>query len=410
MAFEAAIEHEKTVAEIVAKATREADQLWRGITPSSISGSWNERLPRVTQVFADAQFQAAVEGMIYSSFVLADQGLWTPPTSIARASASAGIASSGATLTTVLDRPVSYSKSLIGEGVPPVEALRRGGLLLQGITRTQVRDSARLAASTDIAARDSVSYIRMVGPGACSRCIVLAGKIFRWNTGFKRHPRCNCTHVATTSKKYAGAKAEGYIDDPYEVFKGMTALEQDRAFGKASADAIRDGSDIFQVVNASRSARGLTTSEGFTRRGYSRGLEGRRLTPEGIYRQAAGNRERARELLIEHNYLLPGGQVPEGSIRGHREGFGALGAGGRRVGARTAVEQSRRTGMRDPSSRYTMTAAERRLFDSEARYKAVLEGRNPYSRDGKGLTPQLAAQAEADYKRWLSTGGEVFND
>ena len=33
-------------------------------------------------------------------------------------------------------------------------------------------------------------YVRMVQAGACSRCVVLAGKWYRKNQGFQRHPGC----------------------------------------------------------------------------------------------------------------------------------------------------------------------------------------------------------------------------
>lgn len=75
-----------------------------------------------------------------------------------------------------------------------------------------------------------------------------------------------------------------------------------------------------------------------------------------------------------------------------------------------------------------MTAAERRLYDAEMRYRMVLEGRNPFASPGFGstpdphglglnvvgkgstapLTPAIAATVEADYRRWLVTGGEKF--
>src|SRR5690606_31403613 len=97
--------------------------------------------------------------------------------------------------------------------------------------------------------------------------------------------------------------------------------------------------------------------------------------------------------LREMGYILPGGQVPGGSLRGVVEGYGALGRGGTRIGARQAIEDARRTGYRT-GSRYTMTAAERRLFDAEARYMAVVQGRNPLGRTP--LTPSIAASVEAD--------------
>lgn len=232
---------------------------------------------------------------------------------------------------------------------------------------------------------------------------------------------CDCIHVASTDKAVNGGKSEGLIHDPYEYFKGLSDAEQDRLYTKAGAQAIRDGADLFQVVNSRRgmsyagaakdgSRRGqrivdARTSEGTSRRGnFGRAT---RLTPDAIYAQNLSRAETLKQ-LEHYGYILPGGQDPLGSIIGQREGLGALARGGERVGAREAVLEARRTGVRKPNDRYTMTEAERRLFDAQLRWDAVREGRNPYSSKEK-LTPEIAAKVEKDFRRWLSTGGQVFN-
>jgi hypothetical protein len=222
---------------------------------------------------------------------------------------------------------------------------------------------------------------------------VLAGKFFRWNTGFQRHPRCDCRHIPS-KENIAG----DVTTDPYEYFHSLSKIDQDKWFTPSGAQAIRDGSDIFQVVNSRRGLQpgGLVTKEGTSRAGnFGRGRPPR-LTPEGIYSQGLPRDETLR-LLERNGYILPGGQNPEGVLRGQREGFGALGRGGTRVGVRSAVEEARRTGVRNPASRATMTAAERRVFDAQVNWDAVRAGRNPYGR-GK-LTPELAAAVENDFRR-----------
>lgn len=409
MLIPSVLEHERTIAVLSAAASRKALFAW-GRTgtdyTANLSVGWERRLPKIKTDLAETFRQAALAGSVSSGFALADQDTWVAPDHFVNVHAFTGYAASGVPLNDLLRRPVSYSKQLIGAGVPVQEAWRRGGIMLDGIMKTQVADVARQAASVDIATRVGIGYTRMVGPGACSRCTILAGKFFRWNQGFLRHPRCNCVHVATTAKSTAAAQAEGLISDPYEAFNALSREEQDRIYGAANAAAIRDGSDIYQVVNANRRGSGITTAEGTGKRGYSKDLKGKRLTPEGIYSQNL-SREETLKLLRENNYILPGGQLPGGSVRGQAEGFGALGRGGSRVGARSEVERARRTGIRNPTSRATMTEAERRLFDSRNRYEQVLSGQNPYGKSP--LTPQLSAQAEAEYKRWLATGGQIFN-
>lgn len=160
------------------------------------------------------------------------------------------------------------------------------------------------------------------------------------------------------------------------------------------------------MVNSRRGMKpgGLVTTEGTSRRGNF-GSKGR-LTPEGIYSQNLSRAETLK-LLESNGYILPGGQDPLGAIRGQRDGFGALGRGGTRVGARQAVLEARMTGERKPNDRYNMTEAERRLFDAQLRWDAVCEGRNPYSSKNP-LTPEIAAKVEKDFRRWLATGGQVF--
>src|SRR5690606_25790677 len=99
-----------------------------------------------------------------------------------------------------------------------------------------------------------------------SRCVILAGRFYRKNTGFQRHPGCDCRHIPA-SESVAGDLAV----DPRAYFDSLTEAEQDKAFTKAGAEAIRAGADIGQVVNARRgmyTAQGqLLTREGTTSRG-----------------------------------------------------------------------------------------------------------------------------------------------
>ena len=51
-----------------------------------------------------------------------------------------------------------------------------------------VADAARGAESVSIATRPRVGYVRYLSPPSCSRCAILAGRFYRWSTGFLRHP------------------------------------------------------------------------------------------------------------------------------------------------------------------------------------------------------------------------------
>lgn len=162
---------------------------------------------------------------------------------------------------------------------------------------------------------------------------------------------CDCVHVPV----YGDSIPDGYVDD--------VPVDQIHDLSDAERRAIADGADLSQVVNAARGARGHLTTEGATKRGaagWHMGARGntpvRRLTVDAIYAKG-GSREQVLQRLADNGYMV-------GEIRGKTyEGYGQMGRGGTRVGAREAILRARRTGVRDPGSIYTMTAAERRAFD-----------------------------------------------
>ena len=419
-----------------------ARKAWSLVDPRFISESWNQAIATagLLALLSQAQLDNATAGASYSADALAEQGLYEPPEAFVNPAAFAGIAADGRSLEGLLYSAAPYVKGLIADGMNPVSAIASGRSFLDMTVKTAVADAGRGAAGADIASRKNTGYIRMLNPPSCARCSVLAGSFYRWNAGFKRHPRCDCIHVASTGKAVSGGESEGLIHDPYEYFHGLSKSEQDRLYTKAGAQAIRDGADLFQVVNSRRgmtyagvskdgTVRGRKIKKAFTTEGTtSRGNFGksRRLTPEAIYQLNGSNRKAALADLEKYGYILPGGQNPLGSIRGQREGFGALGRGGERRAASDAVRLARETGVRD-GSRYTMTSAERRLFDAKRRWELVQQGINPFASPGFGntpdpfgqglnnigggdqpLTPKIAAQVEKDYRRWLYSNGQIF--
>jgi hypothetical protein len=400
MVPDAAVEHYKAMQRLQALVVLQAADLWSEVSLSSLDGSWAAQVPLLVPALTSVQVKAAAAGASYGAMTLADQGLYEAPQHFVDPAGFAGRASDGRTLEGLLWGPVPHVKTLIGGGMDPRKALKSGGSFLTTIMRTQVADAGRAAAGVDVATKPRISYVRMLNPPSCSRCSILAGRVYRWNVGFARHKRCDCVHVQTTSR--AAAETEGLVHDPYEYFRSLSPAEQDRNYTKAGAQAIRDGGDIFQVVNSRRGMRpgGLTTTEGTSKRGNF-GRNGPRLTPEAIYGKGLG-REATLKELERYGYILPGGQDPAGVIRGQVEGFGALGRGGTRVGAREAILRARETGVRDPKVRATMTAAERRVFDAQANWDAVRAGRNPFTNAKNAkVTPEIAARVEREYRKYI---------
>ena len=423
-----AVQHYRALGRERTAMVAAARKAWKQVEPGFITDSWNEIVTHQLMPYMSvAQPRAASLGASYSAGVLADQGMWVAPRVWVDPTGFAGINPRGGNLQSQLLTPAYKALHQIKQGASPADALLDATYYLLSLSASIIMDTARIAAGIDITGRPRVGYVRVVHPSACSRCVILAGKFYRWNKGFLRHPQCRCEHEATTERG-----SEGMFDDPYEVFDNLSREQQDRKWGAANAEAIRQGADIYQVTNANK---GVTKSRMFTTSGTYRGYAStvlkpgqRRLTPEGIYRQSGGDREKAYALLKEHGYVLPGGQVPGGVLRGNVTGYGQFGKGGAAAAAKTAMEDAVNTGVRDPRNRYTMTAAERRLYDAEAAYRLVLEGKNPFASPGFGntpdpygeglnnvgasgsqpLTPQIAAMVEKDYRRWLTSNGEVF--
>ena len=408
----AADAHVRKVDWLQAKTSRIGRRAWRKVNRNRIADSWSSQVQQILSAITAAQIDAADAGATYVAQTLAEQGSWVAPAAFVDSTTIAGWAPDGRSLAGLLYSPAATTLGLIGSGTSTSAALAAGALALDQIMQSLMADTSRTAAAIDIASRPGVGWVRMANPPSCARCTVLAGRFYRWNDGFLRHPRCDCVHRPAHESSLAAARSEGLVQDPYEYFNSLPAVEQDRIFTQAGAQAIRDGADMSRVVNARRgmTSNGQFTTEGMGKRGFARAALNRgqrRLTPEAIYRLHPDRAEALRELQ-RHGYILPGGQNPLGAVKGASyEGYGKLGRGGTRVAARQAVEAARATGQR-VGDRYTMTAAERRLYDAKQRWDMVLSGVNPYSTAGAPLTPSIAAAVEADYRRQLANAGQVY--
>ena len=392
---ETAVKHYRAMLRLQRSARAAAAVAWSSLSAAYLSESWDSVSPALERAVSRLQLDAATRGAGYGGNTLADQGLYEAPEAWVDPSSLAGVSSRGASLGAALYSAIPHTKDLIAGGMPERVALARGREVLQMSAATQVADAGRTAAGLDTFARPKVGYVRMLNPPSCSRCSVLAGRFYRNNEGFQRHPRCDCVHVPTTRTE--AAESEGLVHDPYAYFESLSESAQDKTFGKAQAQAIRDGADLFQVVNARRgmsyagvssdgTRRGQKVVSDFTREGTTRRAlwgganpKGKRLTPDAIYAQGLP-REATLDLLAKHGYLLPQGQVAEGAIRG----------------AGPVIPRS------------DLTAAEKRLQTARLRWEAVQDGRNPHGRGP--LTPEIAARVEGDYRRWLASNGQIHTD
>lgn len=257
---------------------------------------------RLLSVITLFQFLAAKDSADSIDPILEEQGIEAIPVSAVVAASFAGIAPDGGPMSQFVDK---------------IRDLTQLAMLIS----TVIQDAGRASGGVGIAARPTVTgYTRMLNPPSCSRCVILAGKWFKWNEGFERHPRCDCRHIPADEDV-----ADDLITDPDVYFASLSRAEQDRTFTKAGAQAIRDGANMGQVVNAragmrtagiSRTAEreidgetftvnlrhktriGDTTTAGVQRFGR------KRLMPEAIYAIAGDDRDRAIALLRRWGYLL----------------------------------------------------------------------------------------------------------
>ena len=419
-------QHYELMLLLQADAVRLARQSWRRVSPNAIDVTFAQVLPALERDLQDLRWAAAYEGSAYGAFALAEQGHYRVPDAFTDIDGLiVATPNNGVVADELAVAPIRAKQAIARSGV--AEGMTAGRNALAGIMTTMIADTGRQAGGVDIAARTGVGYVRMLNPPSCGRCSVLAGRFYRWNQGFQRHPNCDCVHVPTGVKSLAGARQEGLIDDPYEYFEGLSEKDRIKYFGKYESRAIEDGADLFQVVNSRRGRRGMYTTEGTTKRGAWRQSNTRfrqRATPELIYKNADKwglDRDGTLDLLRSNGYILPGGQNPRGSILGQREGFGQMGAGGARRRASQAVIDARVTGVRAPGNPYTMTAAERRVYDAEQAWRDVQAGLNPWTPAATErrwglprtapdypLTPEIAASVEAQYRYWVARGGQIF--
>ncbi|MBM9621021.1 hypothetical protein [Streptomyces zhihengii] len=305
-----------------------ADALWSQVDPRRIGASWRRISAQLTAMLIAAQ-QASAEGaQAYVAAVVAATGEQSREEGSLNAAAFAGWAADGRSLSSLLELPSITTLTEIAAGLPEEAALQRGRMQLQRIVATEVADAGRSAVGASIVSnRTCTGYVRVVAPGACGRCVVLAGNVYGSAIAFRRHPLCHCIHEPTTLGR------RGALVNPRQYFDSLTERQQNRAFTVAGARAIRDGADISSVVNARRRGAVYTataygrqvraTREGTTRRGLftyqeraraiargqvpasGRGFRLRtpRLLPEEIYDLAAGDRDEAIRMLRRFAYI-----------------------------------------------------------------------------------------------------------
>lgn len=285
--------------------------------------AWRDDVgPDVQTVVLAAQEASVVTAGAYITSVLAELGIEPSGEGSLNVDAFVGVAGDGRPTDSLTYGAVvhaaraQYDPALadLAPAARSSRALSSGGAWIEQVVTGLLADAGRAAEKVATTQRPWVrGYVRMVSAGACSRCIVLAGKFYRYNTGFSRHqPTCRCTHIPA-SEDIAG----DMMTNPNAYFDGLPRAEQDRIFTPSGAEAIRMGADISQVVNA---RRGMQTAQVYGRKTLvtteattARGLAGKSLGDLG---KIAGQRYRvSRTPRLMPETILAQATSPEDALR-----------------------------------------------------------------------------------------------
>jgi hypothetical protein len=287
---EAALLHQRTTARLVEIALT---LLGSALTRISSPTGWRDAVATIAQQLLALQVAAAALADPFLDQVLHAQGADT--------AADAHVNAEG--FADLTDGAGSWMRLLIFAPNSVDQPAKR--LLATSIVANGLQDTARSAVQAGMQARPAVqSYVRMLNPPSCSRCAVLAGRVYQSMTAFARHPRCDCINVP------AAESTPDWTTSPALYFRSLTPDQQDTVFGVAGARAIRDGADISQVVNA---YSGVTTMQaygrevqattvGTTRRALFGGYE---VLPDGTLKRRPGRATTtAPRLLPDEIYRL----------------------------------------------------------------------------------------------------------
>lgn len=214
-----------------------------------------------------ARYQAASIAltMEFSSAELQEQGIDAPPQGQV---VPAALLTSGAASSQMLARTAN-------------------AFAFDRLIATLINDAGRTAATVDLGRRPALTgHVRSLNPPSCSRCAVLAGRVYRYSTGFLRHPGCDCLMTPTTES----AGRDLILDGEQAVRDGQV-----RGLSSADREALGAGGDLGQVVNVRRQGAGLTVGSSVVARAG-------RPTPQGIL-SASPSREDAIERLRAAGYL-----------------------------------------------------------------------------------------------------------
>lgn len=254
-----AVEYARDQRRVSAAAVAAVGRLW-GRVGDDFGPGFVAVAPQILGVIGNAQVRMTRRANAYMPDILAatGQGRQDRPEWDVSETTFLGVAGDGRPTETLAYGAVTTAKTAIGKGATIAQAKSQAGRALSMAVGTLLSDTARGAEVLGAASRPLSGYVRMLSPPSCGRCVILAGRHYRTNRGFERHPGCDCTHIPA-SESIAGdltVDADAYLNslDDDELAKALGS--------RANADAFREyGADSRQIVNAYRGGGGIRTAQ-----------------------------------------------------------------------------------------------------------------------------------------------------
>lgn len=339
-----ALEHLRKRNELSDRVARRAARLWRSISSGNIDAGWDAIAPELERVVTTGQFQAATMAAGYTAAAFKAQDMAAGSGRVVPAAFS-GATLEGREIVPELYSSATTTKRLIGRGVGVGAAFQAGTALMSLMAATMVRDAGNMADKVSSVSRGTVQMARVLSPGACSRCAILAG-VGNFSKHFERHPACKCTTVPVRNGE---APPEGIFATAGDYFNSLSEAEQDRIFTKAGAESIRLGASEISVVNARRGMysvrqpgplvaratprtligpdgkpfQAYTTTEGTTVRGWFGAGRGGSVTSNQYVRNAGDRYRRTTSVRLMPETIMSIAKDQEDAVRLLRE-FGYL--------------------------------------------------------------------------------------
>lgn len=196
--------------QIAATTVAAAGKLWDRVG-DDFASSWARVKPSLERVVETGRAAAAVSATQYTPALLAETKQVAPASGALNPAAFLSSAPDGRSMSTLLDEAPIKARIAVSRGLGAADALDLAGSWLTGMLLTVMADTRRAVVGADIVQRPAISgYTRMLNPPSCSRCAILAGKWFRWNQGFLRHPRCFPAGVVVSGPQADAASRRWY--------------------------------------------------------------------------------------------------------------------------------------------------------------------------------------------------------